>query len=95
MCLEKLDAAFQHSWELYTLLSNRLARVDTMESTSTTLTARIKLVDWLKKREGILGISRQTNNATMVSITVVMRNVAHSPILVVFRNSQRVTMENN
>ena len=71
MCSRKLDTAYQHSWRLYTATSNGLARVTTNESTfstSTTLTARIKLVGWLKDREGTWGISRQRNGAITVSI---------------------------
>ena len=92
MCLKKLDTVFQHSWRLYTAMSNGLARVQTNESTfstSTTLPARINLVDWLKDREDIWGISRQRNRATTVSIVVIW-NVTHLSILVVLWDSLRI-----
>ena len=62
MCLRKLETSFQHTWRLYGAMSNGLARAPTNRSTlstSTTLTARINLVDWLKNRQGTWGISRQ------------------------------------
>jgi len=69
MCLRKLDTAFEHCWKLYTAMSNGLARVATNQSTfstSTTLTARIKFVDWLNVREGTWGISRQKKGAITI-----------------------------
>ena len=54
-CLDKLESSFRHVNDLYNLANNRLVRVVTttsMVSTSTTLTARVKLVSWLKRREG-------------------------------------------
>lgn len=90
ICLDKLAVAFQNFRGLYTITSDGLERVATNEttfSTSTKLIARTKLVDWLKKRESKLGVSGQMNNDAMVSIAVVMQDIAHSPILVVFRNS--------
>ena len=77
-CMKKLENAFQHSWKLYTAMSHGLARVTTKESTfstSTALTARIKLVGWLKDREDTWGISKQRNGATTVSIVFVIWNV--------------------
>jgi hypothetical protein len=61
-CLRKLDTAFQHVWNLYNAITNGLTRVATkgsVLSTSTTLTARIKLVSWLKHREDTWRLSRQ------------------------------------
>ena len=77
-CLRKLDTAFQHSWTLYIAMSNGLSRVatnGTTFSTSSTLTARIKLVDWLKDREGTWGMSKQRNDVITVSIVFVIWNV--------------------
>ena len=91
-CMKKLDNAFQHSWKLYTAMSHGLARVPTKESTfstSTTLTARIKLVNWLKDREDTWGISKQRNGAITVSIVFVIWNVTDSPIMVVWWNLPR------
>ena len=55
-CLEKLESVYRHVNDLYTINHNRLERVVTSSSTvstSTMLTARIKLAGWLKRREGI------------------------------------------
>ena len=82
-CLRKLDTAFQHSMWLYTAMSNGLALVPTNGttcSTSTTLTARIKFVDWLKDREGTWGMSKQRNDAIPVSIYCVCDLERHSRI---------------
>ena len=86
-CLRRLDTAFQHSWTLYTAMSNGLARIatnGTTFSTSTALTARIKLVDWLKDREGTWGMSKQRNGAITVSIVFVIWNVTHASTFVVW-----------
>ena len=75
MCLRKLETAFQHTWRLYGAMSNGLARAPTNGSTlstSTTLTARINLVDWLKNRQGTWAISRQRKGAITVSVIVVI-----------------------
>ena len=90
MCLRKLETAFQHPWRLYTAMSNGLARVATNEttfSTSTTLTTRIRLVGWLKDREGLWGISRLRNGVMTVSIVVVIWNITHLSKSVSFWNS--------
>ena len=74
-CLRKLDTAYQHTWGLYTVMSNGLARTPTIGSTvstSTTLTARLKFVDWLKDRQDTWGISKQRNEGIIVSIVVVI-----------------------
>lgn len=55
ICLKKLDNAFQHTWRLYNAMSNGLARsatYGTTFSTTTTLTARINLIGWLRDRQG-------------------------------------------
>ena len=86
-CLRKLDTAFQHSWTLYTAMSNGLARIatnGTTFSTSTILTARIKLVAWLKDREGTWGMAKQRKGAITVSIVFGIWNITHSPIMVVW-----------
>ena len=54
-CLEKLESQYRHVNDLYTINHNRLERTVTSSSTvstSTMLTARIKLAGWLKQREG-------------------------------------------
>jgi hypothetical protein len=61
-CLKKLDATFQHARNLYDISNNGLPRISSgtsIFSTSTNLTLRIKLFDWLKRREGIWGLSRR------------------------------------
>jgi predicted nucleic acid-binding protein len=79
-CLRKLDTAFQHTWNLYNAMTNGLARVGTnvsVLSTSTTLTARIKLVDWLKRRDETWNFSRPTKGviSEVSSIPVMYSNV--------------------
>ena len=67
-CLEKLESVYQHVNDLYTINHNRLERVATSSSTvstSTILTARIKLADWLKRREGIWKLGNR-NTSTKV-----------------------------
>ena len=74
-CSRKLDTAYQHTWGLYFVMSNRLARTTTIGSTfstSTALTARLKFVDWLKDRQDTWGISKQRNDGLLVSIVVVI-----------------------
>lgn len=75
LCLRKLDTAFQHTWRLYSAMSNGLARTPSTGSTfstTTALTARINLVDWLKGRQGTCGISVQRNGTITVSTVVVI-----------------------
>ena len=88
-CLRKLDTTFQHAWRLYTAMSHGLARVTTNESTSTKLTARIKLVDWLKDRGDTWRLSKQRTSAITVSVVFVIWNVIHSPLTVVWWNLPR------
>jgi hypothetical protein len=62
MCLKKLDVTFQHARNLYDISNNGLARPPSrgsIFSTSTNLTLRVKLFDWLKRREGTWGLSRR------------------------------------
>jgi hypothetical protein len=73
-CDGRLRAAFEHAWRLYTATTNGLARVATnlsILSTSTALTARIKLLDWLKDREGTWTFSRQKYATMTVSWDVI------------------------
>ena len=61
-CLEKLERSFRHVNDLHSFANNRLVRVATSTScvsTSTMLPARIKLADWLKRRQGIWLLSRR------------------------------------
>ena len=75
ICLRKLDVAFQHTWRLYSAMSNGLTRAPTNGSTfstSTTLTARIELVGWLKDRQDTRGIPGQRTGAITVSIMIMI-----------------------
>ena len=65
-CLRKLDNTFQHVWNIYTATTNGLARVASNLSTSTALTARIKLVDRLKDFEDRRRFARQRKAAAQV-----------------------------
>ena len=61
-CTTKLENTFQHLLTLYNIMNNVLARSASRESnfsTSTNLTMRIQLADWLKGREGTWGLSGQ------------------------------------
>jgi len=72
-CLRNLGNSFQHLWTLYIAMTNGLARVATngsILSTSTTLTARAKLVGWLKNREDTWKFSRRREVATNVSFVI-------------------------
>jgi len=68
-CLRDLENSFQHLWTLYIAMTNGLARTS-MLSTSTTLTARIKLVGWLKDRQDTWKLSRWRKVATNVSLVI-------------------------
>lgn len=62
-CFETLECSFGHVNDLYTFANNRLVRVATstsIVSTSTMLTARVKLASWLKQREGTWGLSKRS-----------------------------------
>ena len=54
-CLTELEATFQHALDLYGDMKIGLARITSRESTSTNLTARIKLIGWLRGWEGTPG----------------------------------------
>ena len=80
-CLRMIDNTFQHVWNLYIVKTNGLARVASTISnlsTSTTLTARIKLVDWIKDREDMWRSARQRKVAMTVSFAVIVWNAIHS-----------------
>jgi hypothetical protein len=82
-CLRKLDTAFQHVWNLYNAITNGLTRVATkgsVLSTSTTLTARIKLVSWLKHREDTWRLSRQRKPVKTVSFMALIWHITHSSL---------------
>jgi hypothetical protein len=75
-CFKRLDTAFQHVWTLYIAMTNGLERVATnisILSTSTVLTARLKLVGWLKDRQDIWRSSKQRKAATNVSFIIFFR----------------------
>ena len=58
-CLTELEATFQDALSLYSDMKDGLARITSRGSffsTSTNLTARIKLVGWLKEWEGTSGL---------------------------------------
>ena len=60
-CFERLESSFGHVNYLYKIANNRLVRVSgstSIVSTSSILTARIKLAGWLKQREGTWGLLR-------------------------------------
>ena len=62
ICLTKLEATFQHVHTLYDIMNNGLTRIASRASilsTSTNLTVRIELADWLKKCEETWGSSIQ------------------------------------
>ena len=90
--LKRLDDAFQHAWNLYLAFSHCLPRVPTKESTfstSTRLTARIKLANWIAYCEETWYKSNQSNGAITVSIVSVIWSVTHSPMMVVWWNLPR------
>ena len=72
ICLTKLETTFQHVHTLYDIMNNGLARIVSRTSsfsTTTNLTIRIKLSDWLKQRERTWGfLSRR--NTTPVSRSI-------------------------
>jgi hypothetical protein len=73
-CIEKLESSFRHVHDLYNISNNRLERVATSTSnvsTSTMLTARIKLAGWLKRREGIWRLS---SRSTSIKVRLYQRN---------------------
>lgn len=62
MCSARLGSAFQHAYTLYEIMNCGLVRTatrDSMFSTSTSLTIRLKLVDWLEWFEVTQNLSVQ------------------------------------
>ena len=53
-CLDNLESTFKHTQDLYNITNDpeRISTSMSSESTSTMLTARIKLAGWLKRRSG-------------------------------------------
>jgi len=47
-CLDKPESTFRHVQDLYNFTNNGLERSSSNVSTSTTLTARVKLAGWLE-----------------------------------------------
>ena len=75
-CLTELEATFQHVHTLYDMMSNGLGRITSrtsVTSTSTNLSVRIKLADWLNGWEGTWGSLRQ-RESTSVSQPVPLRH---------------------
>ena len=67
-CLTKLETTFQHVHALYDIMNHGLERIasrGSIFSTSTNLTVRIKLADWLKGLEGTWGLSRQRKSTSV------------------------------
>ena len=78
-CLTELEATFQHVQTLYYMMSNGLGRITSRTSvisTSTNLSVRIKLADWLKGWEGTWGPFKQ-RESTSVSQPVSFRTPSH------------------
>ena len=67
-CLTKLETTFRHAHALYDIMNHGLARNasrTSIFSTSTNLTLRIKLTEWLKGLEGTWGFSRQRRSISV------------------------------
>jgi len=67
-CLENLESSFKHVQDLYNITNNRLEHISrpmSTVSTSTMLTARIKLAGWLERREGAWKLSSRRTSTTM------------------------------
>jgi len=67
-CLDNLESTFKHVQDLYNFTNNGLERTSTFMSsvsTSTLLTARIKLAGWLERREGTWKLSSRRTSSTM------------------------------
>ena len=78
-CLTELEATFQHVQTLYYMMSNGLCRITSRTSvalTSTNLSVRIKLADWLKGWEGTWGPFKQ-RESTSVSQPVSFQTSSH------------------
>ena len=67
-CLTELEATFQHVQTLYYVIGNGLGRITSrtsVASTSTNLSVRIKLADWLKGWEGTWGPFKQRESTSV------------------------------
>jgi len=64
-CFDNLESTFSHVQDLYTFTNNGLERSSSRVSTSTTLTARIKLAGWLKQREGTWKLDSRSTSTTV------------------------------
>ena len=67
-CITRLETTFQHVHTLYDIMNNGLARVASRASsfsTSTNLTVRVQLADWLKGWEGTWGLSTQDRSTSV------------------------------
>ena len=67
-CLTELEATFEHALALYDVMKNGLERIGSRESifsTSTNLTVRIKLAAWLKGWEGTWVSIRQRESTSV------------------------------
>ena len=72
ICLTKLETTFHHVHTLYDIMNNGLARIvsrTSIFSTSTNLTIRKNLSDWLKRREKTWGLFGR-HNTTPVSRSI-------------------------
>ena len=81
-CLTKLETTFHHLHTLYDIMNNGLARSvsrASIISTSTNLTIRNNLSDWLKRREKTWGLLRR-RNVTPVSRSI-HRQMSYGPYL--------------
>jgi len=66
--LDNLESTFSHVQDLYNFTNNRIERISrpmSGVSTSTMLTARIKLAAWLERREGTWQLSSRSTSTTM------------------------------
>ena len=67
-CLDNLESSFRHVQDLYHFTKDGLERTSTSMSsvsTSTMLTARVKLARWLERREGTWRISSRSTSTIM------------------------------
>ena len=67
-CIDTLESTFRHVLDLYNFTNNGLERTSTSMSsvsTSTMLTARIRLAGWLGRTEGTWRLSSRSRSTTM------------------------------
>ena len=95
-CLTKLETTFHHVNTLYNIMNNGLARIvsrASIFSTSTNLTIRIKLYNWLKRREKTWDLFSRPNT-TSVSRSI-HRQMSYGPhldfsFMIVFKTIPRL-----